>query len=252
MIIRVQSGYESILDAIGLASADSVFSHLQIKVWRSIPERENATLDATLKDGRSIRLHIKRYRQSAPARNEAAGIAFLNKYSIPTVSLVAHGQTRDGRSFIITEDLQGYEPADKLIEKGLAFEAISRSVAELSAHLHNAGLHHHDLYLCHFFVRRDPLDVRLIDAARVKRLPGWPFRNRWIVKDLSQLWYSLMQLKLSERERLGVLEHYAKGRHLDDYTQLKKKIEAKAKRIARHDRNLNRKQPTRNISIPVG
>ncbi len=59
--------------------------------------------------------------------------------------------------------------------------------------LHNGGLHHRDLYLCHFLGRRDEnpqADLRLIDAARVRPLPGPLTRRRWIVKDLAQFWYS--------------------------------------------------------------
>jgi len=253
--LLVETAYEPLVRELNL-DADRIFNHPDIKVWRDLPDRENCTLDAALLDGRRIRLHIKRYKppilQSTNlAEVETNGIHLLLEHQVPTVPLVAAGRLPDGGSFVITEDLTGYESADKLIEKGLAFEKIARPIADLAAKLHSAGLHHRDLYLCHFFVRRDPLDVRLIDAARVKRLPSWPLRRRWIVKDLAQLWYSMTQLQLSELEMHSVLDIYARSRRLKNIATLKRRIQSKSNRIARHDRKLNEKQPNRNISIPA-
>lgn len=123
--ILVSPAYQPVLRQIGL-DADAVFDHPDIRVWRSIPERENATLDATLADGRHIRLHIKRYAKcwGTPAEDEAHGIMLLVRRGIPTVPLIAWGRVPDGRSFIITEDLAGYEPLDKLLESGLSFDTV--------------------------------------------------------------------------------------------------------------------------------
>ena len=74
---------------------------------------------------------------------------------------------------------------DKWLEKGNSIEPFAESAAELTAQLHRKGLHHRDLYFCHFMLRAEPRDVRLIDAARVQQLPGGPMRIRWIVKDLA-------------------------------------------------------------------
>jgi hypothetical protein len=111
---HVDPRYQPLMRQIGL-DADAVFSHPDIKVWRSIPERENCTLDATL-DGREIRLHIKRYnatrRSLTPADEEAQGIGLLKERQIPTVPLVGWGKVADGRSFVITEDLTDFRAAD--------------------------------------------------------------------------------------------------------------------------------------------
>lgn len=249
---RVEAEFQPIFREIGL-DADGIYQHPDIKVWRSITERDNCTLDAKLVSGRAIRLHIKRYKlvraTTAPAEEEAQAIRMLETSEVPALKLVGWGKMDDGRSFLITEDLTGYEAADKLVRKGMVFERIAKPIAELAAKLHRANLHHRDLYLCHFFVRRDPLDIRLIDAARVKRLPGWPFRMRWIVKDLAQLWYSMIQLNIPEPEMQGVIDFYAHSRKLQSSQLLLKKIKSKAARIARHDAKLTQSQPTRNISL---
>ena len=250
---HVAPQYQPLMRYVGL-DADAVFTHPAIKVWRSIPERENCTLDAEF-GGRKIRLHIKRYRPTTgftlPADDEAKAIRALIVEQIPTTPLVGWGSLPDRRSFVITEDLAGYEAADKLIEAVMPFEKMLNSTADLAAKLHAHGLHHRDLYLCHFFVKRDdPNDVRLIDAARVARLGGIFTRARWIKKDLAQFWYSTLSLPITDDERLAWLQRYSEQRSLPSAQPLVKGIERKAKWIARHDRKLSMKQPGRNVSIP--
>jgi len=249
---QVNPRYQPIMREIGL-DAKGVFAHPDIKVWRSIPERENCTLDAKL-DGREIRLHIKRYPAGRgskdAARREVSGIGLLGANGIATVPLVGWGNLADGRSFVITEDLKGFQAADKAIASGLPFDRLIESTADLVAKLHGSGLHHRDLYLCHFFLKHagDDLELRLIDAARVRRLP-WLFRQRWIVKDLAQFWYSARQLGIVEDQLIRWL-----GRYTDKAGKIAPPlgaIEAKVSWIARHDRKLNRAQPNRNISIPA-
>jgi hypothetical protein len=240
---------------------DTVFTHPQIQVWRSIPERENCTLDAALADGSSVRLHIKRHRAvrsaTTPAADEAVGIQLLQAANVPTVSLVAWGRLPDGRSFLITEDLAGYQPLDKLIVSGtVRFDTVCHPVADLAAKLHLAGLHHRDLYLCHLFakVESEPgsrIDLRLIDAGRVKHLPRLWFTGRWIVKDLAQLWYSTLSLPVTDDQRLAMLARYSIQRGLPSPLPLRLAVERKSRSIARHDAKLRRQQPTRNISIPA-
>jgi hypothetical protein len=254
----VDPAYQPAMREIGL-DADAVFNHPDIKVWRSITERENATLDATLADGTSVRWHVKRYRRGSngmsPAKQELEGVRLLEAASIATVKVVGHGEVADGRSFIIVEDLAGYAAADKLIESGRAtFEALCAATADLAGALHDRALHHRDLYLCHFFARVDEggkVDVRLIDAGRVARLPRWPFRGRWIVKDLSQFWYSAQQVGVSDVNRRTWLERYARRRGLPSAEPLRYAIERKAKWIARHDAKSRAKQPGRNVSLPL-
>jgi len=209
---QVNPQYQPLMRQIGLDAA-AVFSHPDINVWRSIPERENCTLDATL-DGREIRLHIKRYRATrgsqTPADEEVRGIQALLGQEIPTVSLVGWGRLADGRSFVISEDLKDFRAADQAIASGFPFD-------------------------------------RLIDAARVRRLP-WLFRQRWIVKDLAQFWYSARRLGIVEDQIIRWL-----GRYTDKAGKLAPPlgaIEAKVSWIARHDSKLNQSQPNRNVSIP--
>jgi heptose I phosphotransferase len=251
---NVSPKYQLMLREIGL-DAEGVFAHPDIIVWRKLLDRENCTLDADLSDGRHVRLHVKRYEpargMTTPAEEESLGIRALEIEQIPTVPLVGWGRLVDGRSFLITEDLGEYLDAEKAVAEGLLFGEILEATADLAAKLHGCGLHHRDLYLCHFFVKPEqPGDVRLIDAARVKRLPGWLTRRRWIVKDLAQFWFSILSLPVTDGQRMQWLERYAAKRGDESAAGLRRAIERKAAMIARHDVKLRLKQKDRNISIP--
>ena len=261
---RVAAEYQPLLRMIGL-DAEGVFADPRIVAWRKLSDRENCTLDADLGGAwRSpkVRLHVKRYfaaRGGPPAEDEARGHRALSIEKIPTAPLVGWGVMADGRSFTLFEDLAGYRPADKLIEAGTPFASLLGPTADLAAALHGSGLHHRDLYLCHFMARlwaegvEESVDLKLIDTARVRRLPGFLTSRRWIVKDLAQFWYSTMKLPVTPDQRLAWLGRYARRRNLpaNAAIRLLRSIERKARSIARHDRSLNLAQPNRNVSIPV-
>ena len=194
-----------------------------------------------------------------PAEEEANGHRTLSEARIPTAPLIGWGILADGRSFTLFEDLAGYKPADKLIESGTQFASLLGPTADLAAALHWAGLHHRDLYLCHFMARLPAeqadgsVDLKLIDTARVRRLPRLFTRRRWIVKDLAQFWYSTMKLPVTQEQRLAWLGRYARRRDIPSVAAIRllRSIQRKVRSIARHDRNLNLAQPNRNVSIPV-
>jgi hypothetical protein len=251
--MHVAPQYQSIFREAGL-DADAIFTHAEITPWRVLKDRENCTLDITRPDGAKIRFHIKRFPPGSglgtPADQEVNGLRVLQLENIPTAPLVGWGKLADRRSFVITQDLAGYEAADKLIEGGLPFDRLLLPTADLAAKLHTAGLHHCDLYLCHFFakVTDDGVDLRLIDATRVARL-GLLVR-RWIIKDLAQFWFSTMSLPITQAQRMTWLDRYAAVRNLDDVVKLQRSIQSKSKSIARHDARLRKAQPNRNVSIP--
>jgi hypothetical protein len=259
---NVSARYQGLLQSIGF-DPRAIFTDPAINVWRKLPDRENCTLDVRPPGQAAVRFHIKRF----PADNsfvcqadlESRGWRALEAEQIPAAPLVAWGKLKDRSSFIIVEDLAGYTAADKLIESGTPFELLLKPTAELAAKLHNARLHHRDLYLCHFFAKvegTDPhqptsVDLKLIDGARVRRMPNFLTRRYWIVKDLAQFWYSTTKLPITEDQRDRWLAHYAEKRGLESTVWLKRSILWKARRIAAHDVNLNRAQPTRHVSIPL-
>jgi hypothetical protein len=255
---RAEAAYVPILRELGLTDGMSVFEHPDIVAWRSLPDRENCTLDAAIADGRAVRLHVKRWRAGRATRpqgpaDEEAGILLLKKAGIVSVPFAAAGVLPDGRGFVITEDLTalGYDDTEKLIERGrVKFDDVSDALADVAAKLHKANLRHRDMYLCHFFVKVDEpaKDVRLIDAARVSPRPKW-FGRRWVIKDLAQFWYSTTSLPITDAQRDAWLRRYCELTG-DDYGRTRAAVVRKASAVARHDAKLKRKQPTRNVSIP--
>lgn len=252
-IFRVIPEYQPLVREIGL-DGDSIFYDSRIHCWRDIPERQNCTLDVMLSGQRPLRLHIKRFKQpdNPAAEAEADAIRLLVSHDLPTVPLVGWGRAADGRGFLITLDLQGYADTEKAVAAGLSVDRIVQPLALLAARLHRAGLHHRDLYLCHFFVNdANPQDMRLIDAARVRHLPRWPLRQRWIIKDLAQLVFSLRIAGADEGQIRAFMNHYAQARNSKITQRMMNRINRKAARIARHDASLRQLQPTRNVSLPT-
>jgi hypothetical protein len=260
-MLFISDSFVSIFSDIGF-KPEQVFTDPAIKPWRTLPDRENCVWEIPGPTG-SLRLHVKRFPATRASKSdaeiEAAGYQLLRTTRIPTADLVSVAKVDDGRSFIITQDLAGYIPADKLIESGDSFDSILFPTADLAAKLHASGLHHRDLYLCHFLVISKQgggagidheSDLRLIDAARVRPFPGPFTRRRWIVKDLAQFWYSTLALPISDEQRTNWLERYAQKTGITSIDRLHNAIQRKAKAIGSHDDKLRRKQPNRNISIP--
>jgi heptose I phosphotransferase len=253
-VIFIAEPYRPILGPIG-TSPETIFTDPAIKPWRILEDRHNCTWDLSAGD-RTVRLHVKRFvaaRRRSWAEVEAEGYRLLHERGIPSATVAAWGRLDDGRSFIATEDLAGFAPADKLVEGGMDFDRLLFPTADLAAKLHNAGLHHRDLYLCHFLARgaeNEPVELRLIDAARVRPLPRL-FARRWINKDLAQFWYSTTQLPVTDLQRDTWLARYAEQREILMTERLRRSIERKSNWIAAHDRRLRIRRPGRNISIPT-
>ncbi|MDB5325086.1 MAG: lipopolysaccharide kinase [Phycisphaerales bacterium] len=243
---RAEAKYADLLKRVGLFDGMSVFEHPKIEAWRSITERENCVVDAE-----GTRLHIKRNKPGhTGVEEEATAIRLLMDANLPTVPLVAAGRLNDGRGFLITEDLAGYQDADIAVKAGLPFETISNATADLAGRLHGAGLHHRDLYLCHFYIRlgEKNVEAKLMDAGRVKPLPSW-FRKRWLVKDLAQFLYSAGPLMLDPSDADEWFKRYTSAGGVVVTTSMLGAIYRKMRAIGRHDRALRKREPTRNVSI---
>jgi heptose I phosphotransferase len=230
----------------GLVDASSVFDNPSIQIWRSITERENCVLDL-----RETRLHIKRNKPGfRDADDEVPGLRLLEQAGVLSVPLAAHGRLNDGRGFVITEHLHGFEDSEELLERGVPFERLLAPTAQLTGHLHRSGLHHRDLYLNHFWanVGNDPIALRLIDAARVRKLPQW-FRRRWLVKDLAQFVFSLRKYSIADTLVDEWLNQYARASGTQLSSWFRASISRKVAWIARNDARLRRRHPTRNVRI---
>lgn len=157
------------------------------------------------------------------AAQEWRAIEALTRAGVSTMTAVAFGERGANparqHSFIITEaltptiSLEDYcrdwpasppEPALKY--------ALIRRVAEMVGRMHHAGVNHRDCYLVHFLLHTDPppsadaLRVSLIDLHRAQIRQRVPLR--WRNKDLAGLYFSALNIGLTQRDRLRFLKSY--------------------------------------------
>lgn len=185
-----------------LAKAESV---------RDLPDRSNHVL----RIGGEV-FHVKRSRRRGPSR-EAAAIALARKAGVPTAAVAFEGRAKGEGSVVGTFDLAPARPLDDLLREGTlsveARDAAFRGLAEAMASLHQARLHHHDLYLNHVFV--DPTGTRpgvtIIDLERTTSHHG--LLGRAIVKDLGAIEASVPVGVVSCEGRARFLAHYLRSRH---------------------------------------
>jgi hypothetical protein len=184
----------------------------------------------------------------------------LSQLGIPTMRGLAFGQRMKGifekRSFGITEEIKG-ESLETLTERILAGTVptpgwadrreIIRQLALITARLHQHGLFHRDLYLCHVFLCRNAdggIVLRLIDLSRmIEKKKG--HNERWQIKDLAALDYSAAAGLVTRADRLRFLYDYL-GMTLRDADRIRckrrlrdiiRRVTARTERMARHDAN---------------
>jgi len=167
----------------------------------------------------------------------------LRRYGIDTPRTIAFGQQWKGvfekRSFIITEKI----PDSLSLEQNLPIDK-KKFISDLAAFVrkfHKTGYRHRDLYLCHIFCSSQG-QFTLIDLHRVFK-PLF-FAKKYLIKDLAQLYYSSPGNSVSRTDRLRFFLVYLQKEKLTIYDKyLIKKIKAKAKRMAVHDKKHNRAAP---------
>ena len=160
------------------------------------------------------------------AEREWRAIARLRALGLDTMHAVAFG-TRGWNparrlSFLVTEalepsiDLESFCAAGGLSALGVGERrALVARIAAVARTLHDHGLNHRDLYLCHLLLDtaphwrgRAPADrpLYLIDLHRVQQRRHTPWR--WRRKDLASLCYSARRAGFSRRDELHFLRCY--------------------------------------------
>lgn len=193
------------------------------------------------------------------ASNEYGAAMLLGNANVDTLAVAAfavHGwNPAERRSFLITDELTGVQSLEDYCLNWRAHPPLAvvkwgliAKVAEIARLMHGSGINHCDFYICHLMLR-DPerLDahsvgsvrVHLIDLHRAQRRDRVP--RRWLVKDLGGLYYSAMDIGLTQRDVLRFLACYFEqpvaellAQHaplLRDITLRARKLYAKAERL---------------------
>ena len=157
------------------------------------------------------------------ADREWRAIHDLAKIGVDTMHGVAFGQKGFNpvkrTSFIITEDLsptislEDYcrdwkaTPPDPLVKR-----MIIERVAEMVRKMHSIGINHRDCYICHFLLhlpfdgQRQNLKLSIIDLHRAQFRDSVP--TRWRNKDLIGLYYSCLNIGLTQKDLCRFLKVY--------------------------------------------
>ena len=162
----------------------------------------------------------------SPASAEWAHLERARSLGISVPEVVAVGEWVGPwgalRSYLMVAELVGQAPLHEAVPELAStmepprFASLKRSLviemAEIAAKLHSAHAFHKDLYLCHFFLDREPeaqpgRRLCLIDLHRLA-VHRWT-SPRWRWKDLGQLLYSTEGVAgIDDRDRLRFWMHY--------------------------------------------
>lgn len=160
------------------------------------------------------------------ATAEFKAISRLHELNVPTLTIVGYGcrgiNPAHQQSFLITEALQNTLSLEELCQlwqkKAPPFSfklALIKKVATIARTLHTHGINHRDFYICHFLLQNpsqinnlteENLFVYLIDLHRAQIRKQVP--KRWLIKDLSGIYFSTLDFNFSERDYLRFLHIY--------------------------------------------
>ncbi|HEY3698987.1 MAG TPA: lipopolysaccharide core heptose(I) kinase RfaP [Spongiibacteraceae bacterium] len=166
------------------------------------------------------------------ATNEYLAIRALEAAQIDTLSVAAFGRRginpATQLSFLVTDELTAVETLEDFCARwihqpptfALKAKLIER-VAGIARVMHRAGINHRDFYLCHFLLQNDPLQndsssiaaanlavrkLYLMDLHRAQIRARVP--RRWLIKDLGGLYYSALDIGLTQRDIFRFVRHY--------------------------------------------
>ncbi len=174
----------------------------------------------------ALKLLMSRSPFMTAGRREWENIARLERLGIAAARPVAFGERRfwflEVESFLITENIAGGTPMDDYLVRRFSGDlskemlrekrALLWDIGDLVRRLHQAGLTHMDLYLCHIFVRETSQGDKVLHLIDLQRLAKrWLFKKRWVIKDLAALLYSARHLPLSRTDLMRIFTAYFDG-----------------------------------------
>ncbi|WP_323813145.1 lipopolysaccharide core heptose(I) kinase RfaP [Cellvibrio sp. NN19] len=156
------------------------------------------------------------------ARNEWQALNCLQAAGVPSLTPVAYGEMgiNPARrlSFIVTKELAGVVQLDDFLRAHPKLDVVRKrrlidAVAKIARGIHQQGLNHRDLYLCHFMLdvsafnnEQTGSSLYLVDLHRAQLRNKVPFR--WVVKDLASIYFSAMDLGVTQKDICRFLRIY--------------------------------------------
>lgn len=160
------------------------------------------------------------------AQNEYRAMEACHRLGIETMTCAAYGlrgcNPAELDSFVITESLENTlsleECVEAMAERPVPLRlkrALIQRVAEMARRLHENGMNHRDLYICHFLLEMNgagewpevsDLHLYLIDLHRMQMRNRTPFR--WQLKDVAALHFSSHGAALTRTDRFRFIQAY--------------------------------------------
>jgi len=204
---------------------------LQGEYYRDLPTRKTFRIERGGK-GFFVKIHLgcgwkeilkNLFRFKLPvlgAKREVLACQRLAQQHVPSMHVVGFGQRgwnpATQQSFIITEEISNATDIEQFTHtpeyRQLPFKTklgIINQLATVAKQFHQAGMVHHDFYLCHFLLKQDALETPqcfLIDCHRAQHATQLSPRRR--VRDLAALYFSSRDLNISTRDHLRFLRTY--------------------------------------------
>ena len=173
------------------------------------------------------------------ARNEYNAYHFLKEIGVETPNLVCYGNEKKlfcNRSFVISEKIENFVQLDFFFSKAKYLkyqknyqDQIYKKIVHIINKLHQNGIVHHDLYLCHFLLDLDSLKnkknitIYLIDFHRLQKNKRISSRRQ--IKELGDLFFSIKYFGNEEIFQKILFTSYYNKNFIDTY---KSNIEQRA------------------------
>jgi len=267
----LDADYKTGFEEMGLTSIDSVFS---FNAGENLVKNNLASYRSRLQfeiNSPTATLFLKRYykppifiqlkNRLSAQRRVSCGLydiepaSELAEAGIKTPKIIAYGEQWRGlfesRSFIITEKIPDAESLERQLPAYFSGQVTTekleqrrnfiRQLAEFIGKFHKMNYCHRDLYFSHIFYSKNG-KFYLIDLARVFK--PRIFRQRYLIKDIAQLYYSAPGKYFSKTDRLRFYLKYVGHKKLTMKDKIFiREVINKARRIARHDEKHGRAVP---------
>jgi heptose I phosphotransferase len=177
------------------------------------------------------------------AKPEWLAIQKLQSLGVSVPEIMAYGKRGFNparlHSFILMQELAPVKSLEELAKEFASSppsfklkKQLIEAVATMTRILHDNGLNHRDLYLCHFLLHDDSPRLSLIDLHRMQIRSVTP--RRWKLKDLSGLYFSSKDVVLTQRDQYRFMKVY-RGERLGKILKSEKnfweKVRARGERL---------------------
>jgi heptose I phosphotransferase len=165
------------------------------------------------------------------ASNEYKAYNYLKKIDVLTPNLVCYGNENkilNSRSFVISEKIENFEQLDFFFSKARYGKyqknyqhQIYKKVVQIINKLHQNGIVHHDLYLCHFLLDLNSLQnkknikIYLIDFHRLQK--NKRISSGRLIKELGDLLFSVKYFANEELFQEILLSDYYDKDFIETY-----------------------------------